>query len=146
MNTVNSSEQIRHRFTTVWLILGIVYFSLVGFFRIIGPNDDSSLSSSMRMFQMLANLAQAVSIYFILKWIKYGFWGFLGASVLSIMLQIIGNNVTMNKLEGELPEEVLSMMNIASSVGLILGIIGVISIWGVLQIRKDGKSAWSQLV
>jgi len=153
--TVNNSKRIRHGFTTVWLILGIVYFSYIGLgfgfggvMVIIDPPAPGPFVPDplFSLFQMFACFAQAISLFFIFKWKKNWFWGFIGASSGSILLQIVNAIDIMNNIRRMIGNEKLIAAHITSShIVIILSIILIISFWGVLHIRKNGKSAWSQL-
>jgi hypothetical protein len=60
-----------------------------------------------------------------LSWKKSGFWVIICSSVFSLIANVVS---------GE-------------SIGIaLIGLVGIPILWGILQLRKDGKSTWEQLV
>lgn len=69
----------------------------------------------------LANIFFAVLLF---RWRKIGFWGFVLASIGSLLISLY-----------------LGLMKAPS----LLGLLGILVLYGVLQIKKDGVSTWENL-
>jgi len=119
---VVTEQAQRHGFITFWLILLIIGNSI----SIIAALA-LGVFSYLSIFAIALNIVSIVSVVMLLQWKKIGFWIFLGCQVLAAVL-----NATMQ----------ISEIAILSAVGAVLG---VAILWGILQIKKDGKSCWEQL-
>lgn len=73
----------------------------------------------------ILGVVSVLSVILLLRWNKIGFYMLAVSSVLAILIQICAMHM----------EPVL----------IVSSLIGVVIWWGILQIQKDGVSAWSQL-
>jgi hypothetical protein len=135
----NNTFRKRHGFTSFWLIFGIVanaFSALYNLFleEMYNASQHGSilnqvigeLSDNFRLlrFMGIVSLIGIVGYVFLLKWKKIGFWLFCGVAVIALVLNIIMG---------------------VNAVGLITGLAGVPILYGILRIKKNGKSTWEQL-
>ncbi|MDR3258149.1 MAG: zinc ribbon domain-containing protein [Fusobacteriaceae bacterium] len=124
----NNNKKKRHGFTTFWLIVTLVsqIFSVATYlysFRMLA--NFFNTSSNFFVLYIVAAIIGAVGTVLLLTWKKAGFWIFVGISIVNLILNLI----------------------IGISIGKILiGLIGVPIMWAVLQIRKNEKTTWEQLI
>jgi hypothetical protein len=120
-------QKNRHGCLTTWLILMIIGNSISALIYLFGskiiqqayPNAPGWLLPVMTII-LIFNVVCAVALF---RWQKWGFWGFLGSSVAALVINLsIG-------------------VGIAQS---LLGLLGVVLLYGVLNIGKDNKG-WPQL-
>ncbi|MBT8205004.1 MAG: hypothetical protein KJP14_07075 [Eudoraea sp.] len=127
-NSSNQSKQ-RHGCVTAWLILLIIINSLTALSYLfagglISQNIPGGVSKSMMIILALMGIANVIFAVLLFKWRKIGFWGFLLTSIVALAINL----------------------NIGMSIGQsLLGLVGIILLYGVLQIKKDQVSAWNQL-
>jgi hypothetical protein len=131
INNENSTERKRHGFTSFWLIFGVIAYAINGGMFLFIPNIMTKSwnvsSSGPIMFYIFLNLAELICNVLLLHWKKIGFWILIGTSVASFLFNIliIGKYII-----------VLSLFGL---------IIGIAVMWGVLHLRKNGRTAWEQL-
>jgi uncharacterized membrane protein len=119
----------RHGCVTAWLVLMIVLNSLTSLLYllagdIIVDNMPGEISQSMLTTTAVFGILNVLFSVMLLKWKKLGFWGFL---ITSLCVFVINLNAGFG---------------IGQS---ILGLVGIAILYGVLQIKSDDKSAWSNL-
>jgi hypothetical protein len=123
----NLSERKRHGFTSFWLIFLIVGYLIGGSIYLFAPQVITqywNASNGLIMLYGIATIAGIIGIVLLLCWKKIGFWIIIGLSIVSIFLNVaIGMNIGQN----------------------LWGVVGVVVLFGVLHIRKNGKTTWSQL-
>jgi hypothetical protein len=125
---LNVTKQ-RHGCVTAWLILMIVLNSLtaiVYFFAsdLITQNLPGEVSTSMIILLGVVGVANVVFSILLFQWEKLGFWGFIGTSLAALIINLsIGLSVIQS----------------------IFGLTGLAILYGVLQIKKDDKTAWENL-
>jgi RNA polymerase subunit RPABC4/transcription elongation factor Spt4 len=128
VNSVNIANRMRHGFTSFWLIFGIIICSITGLFYLLLPNllDELNIYMSPGLIAItgIATIVQVVGLIFLLKWKKIGFWIIIGVSAISL---------------------IISLVNGGNALQIIGAIIGIAIYWGVLQIKKNGKTTWEQL-
>lgn len=119
----------RHGCVTAWLIFMLVANSLVVILYLIArrfletssTNHIPSWAFIVLGFMGLANVMFATAL---LKWQRWGFWGFavttLAAFVINLQIGI-------------------------SLIQAIFGLIGILVLYAILQIKRDGVSAWRNL-
>ncbi len=130
-NVDNNSSQPkqRHGCVTAWLILLILVNSLTAISYLfagglIAQNIPGEISRSMMIILALMGIANVIFAVLLFKWRKIGFWGFLLTSIVALAINL----------------------NIGMSIGQsLLGLVGIILLYAVLQIKKDQVSAWNQL-
>ena len=120
----------RHGCVTAWLIFGIIVYSFVALFfmfssdfvRAIYPQ---SISNSMLVLLVILNVCSVVFYVMLLQWKKIGFWCMIAIAIISCIIN----------------------MNTGMGIGMsLLGVIISVGIfYGILQIKKNNKSAWDNL-
>ncbi len=124
-NTVDSQSSTvickkRHWLVTagIWLMIIInAFFSLTYCFTLI----EFKIQPVLIWLSTITNLSIVVFAVILLKWKKWGFYGFLASNLIS--------------------QFILAFTNIASYSGWLM----IIILWAILQIKKDGVSCWKQL-
>ena len=166
METNNKPEQSPpiNTFGTIVIVMGIIlacillflslpnYWSMFGyaewefqpFFSREGIKDlYHSLHNYLLLEMLVAIVATACIIFFLVKLLqgkRYGFWGFAVTSVVGTAVQVVLGHLIINafrEIEVELPH------NIPIQVGWTLATIAIL--YAVLQTRKEGVSCWKQL-
>lgn len=113
----------RHGFVTFWLWFSIVVnvgMSIYGLYL-------ASINIIMLLTAFLG-IVNIVAAVLLLKWRKIGFYIFMGSAVLSI----ISNSIILGG-------------GINIFISFISPIVSVLIWWAILQIRKNGVSAWKLL-
>ncbi len=129
MNENSNNQKQRHGCLTAWLILMIIANSIVAISyifggKIIAQNFPGGISNSILIILAIIGIANVVFSILLFKWMKIGFWGFLATSFITL-----GINLSIG----------ISIWN------SLLGLLGVIILYGVLQIKKGNVSAWDNL-
>lgn len=114
----------RHGCLTAWLVIMIIVNAGTALLYMFG-SEDISLGLPMWVTLTLAafgifNLVCAIALF---QWKKWGFWGFIGSSI------------------------VMLFINLSIGVGIgssLSGLVGVVLMYGVLQIGDENKG-WPQL-
>ena len=128
LNEEMESKQ-RHGCLTAWLVLSIVLNSLLAIVYlfagdIINKNLPHGISTPMLISLALLGTANVVFAVLLLQWKKLGFWGFIGTSILALIINL----------------------NIGLAVGQSLfGLVGIAILYGVLQIKNNDVSGWDNL-
>ena len=125
----NSNQKQRHGCVTAWLILMILANAFVAFvYLFMGDTISQNLPDPIPNYMLLLlSLVAALNILFafmLLKWKKWAFWGFAISSILAL-----GINLSLG-------------LGIGSS---LAGLLGLAILYGILQIKQDGVSAWNNL-
>jgi len=122
-----AEEKKRHGCLTAWLVLMIIGNSATAFTYLFGgvgfsqafpgvPGWAMPLLVLMSIFNLVCSVA-------LLRWKKWGFWGFAATTVFALILNL----------------------SFGLSVGSALsGLLGIFILYGVLHIGKENKG-WSQL-
>ena len=132
MENINNNPDIpkqRHGCVTAWLILMIIGNSLIALLYIFGgelvaQEFSGELSSSSLILLALLGIANVIFAILLLKWNKFGFWGYLLTSV-AVLVVNIGIGISIGQS--------------------ILGLLGVVILFGILQIKEGNISAWDNL-
>jgi hypothetical protein len=171
----NSNVRKRHGFTTFCLMFGLVLFAIMGVFSFsagaavkvsyntkfkefqnvnekdlilheeeYGGNDleeyqevkNAKFTIALSVFNGIVSLAFIIGFVLLLRWKKIGFWIIVGLSIISILI-----------LPVIIPKLAFTGSMTKSDIfsGIVTRVITVAIIWGVLQIRKNGKNTWKQL-
>jgi hypothetical protein len=117
----------RHGCLTAWLVVMIVANSGSALVYILGsdairrtlPNAPGWAFPVLIVFSLF-NLVCSIALF---RWKRWGFWGFCGSSVVALVV-----NLSVG-------------LGIGSALG---GLVGVIVLYGLLQIGKENKG-WPQL-
>ncbi len=122
-------QKQRHGCVTAWIILMIIFNSLLSVLCIFGvefvsknlPND---VSDNMLAILAMLGFLNVVFAILLLLWKKIGFWGFVVTSLAALIINLnIGLSITQS----------------------LLGLVGIILLYAVLQIKVDNVSAWQNL-
>ena len=129
MNKNLNTDKQRHGCLIAWLIIMIVANSITSFTYLINGEQllkNSPYHISSYHITLLALLAMANVIFAIMlfRWKKIGFYGFAATSIIAF-----GINLSIG-------------LGIVPS---LLGFTGIIILYAVLQIKKNGRSAWGLL-
>lgn len=121
----------RHGCVTAVLLLMVlgslitIYTNLLAHdIKIIATNLPSKMSTSM--LYILAALS-AIDIFFIVmlvKWKKYAFWGLVLTSIVAFIINLIAGQ---------------------NAIYSLVGFLGILILFGVMQIKNNGVSAWKNL-
>jgi len=131
----NLTERKRHGFTTFWIIFSSIVSVIIALFSMaVYP---SPIINFIMLNAELTIVITIVSCILLLCWKKIGFWLFIGSFIVSILLSVI----------------MITMSNVYSIISawytffqiIVMAIINIAVMWGVLHIRKNGKTAWEQL-
>ncbi|WP_027381400.1 hypothetical protein [Chryseobacterium daeguense] len=118
----------RHGCVTAWLVLIILGNSLTALLYFLANNRilESAPGASPMMIYLLGFVALANVLFaaMLLQWKKLGFWGFTVTSIIALIINI---NINLGIVQS------------------LIGIVGVGILFAILQITKDGRSAWQNL-
>lgn len=122
-------QKQRHGCVTAWLILMIVLNSVTALLYLlagdfIAENLPTEPSQGMMILLGILGLLNVGCAIMLFKWMKLGFWGFIITA-----LAAVGINLNLG-------------LGIGQS---LMGLIGIIILWAVLQIKQDDVSAWNNL-
>ncbi len=119
----------RHGCLTAWLIFMIVANSLTAVVylfagEMITKNLSVPIPNSMMVLLALVGVANVIFSVFIFLWKKWAFWGFAVTSLAALII-----NITLGLGVGQ----------------SLFGLAGVAIFYGVLQIKRDNVTGWSNL-
>lgn len=126
-NEIRNRE--RHGCVTAFLILMIIGNALTAVTYVfmgdmIAQNFPGGISTSMLMLLSVIGIANVVFAVSLWQWKRWGFYGFLASSVITLAINLsIG-------------------VGIGQSFG---GLIGIAILYGVLQMQQSGSSGWDNL-
>ena len=128
-NEMTSNPKQRHGCVTAWLIFMIIANSLTAVLYLFAGNTivqnmSGNISNTMLIVLAILGIANVVFSVMLLNWKKIGFWGFV---ITSIVVLIINLSIGLG---------------IAQSV---LGLLGIVILYAVLQIKRDDVKAWTNL-
>lgn len=129
-NENSNAPKNRHGCVTAWLVLMILgnFFSAISYF-FFGDTIASALPSQPSMVLIWAiGIMAIINVVFtvmLFQWKKMGFYGFIGTSALAFVINLmIGIGVLQS----------------------VAGLLGVIILYGILQIKGEGNiAAWDHL-
>jgi hypothetical protein len=121
-------QKQRHGCLTVWLVFVIVVNSLVGLLYLFAGSAVASTFASPKGWAIpvlvivsAANVGFATALFL---WKKWGFYGFVATSVLTLAVNLaIGLN----------------------PVAAVFGLVGVAILYGILHIGNESNRGWPQL-
>lgn len=119
----------RHGCVTAWLVLIIAANSLaalVYFFAtdLVTRNLPHEVSTTMIMLLGGLGIANVVFAFLLLRWKKIGFWGFAISAVATLAINLsIGLGIGQS----------------------LFGLVGVVVLFGILQIKQGNASTWQNL-
>lgn len=130
MNTNNSSStNQRHGCLTAWLVLMIIANSattILYFFTsvMVAENPLEAISSILLITLSALGAINVICSILLFQWKKIGFWSLVVTSIIALIINLsIDTSVTQS----------------------LLGFMGLVILYGLLQIKKNGVSAWENL-
>ena len=122
-----SDQKERHGCLTAFLIFVIVVNSLGALLNLLGSNYIKQISPGIPTWAIAVigifcvfNIVCAIALFKLKKW---GFWGCLFSSIIAVFLNLaIGQGIVRS----------------------LVGLLGIVILYGVLHIGKDNKG-WPQL-
>jgi hypothetical protein len=128
-NETTSAVKQRHGCVTAFLILMIVLNSIGALTYLfagdtISKNIPGGVSDTMMISLAVLGVLNVVFAVMLYKWKRLGFWGFIITSMGAFAINMsIGLGIFQS----------------------ISGLVGIVILFGVLQIKKDNISAWTNL-
>ncbi|MFC5195367.1 hypothetical protein ACFPH8_08525 [Bizionia hallyeonensis] len=125
---LNTPKQ-RHGCVTAWLILMIVVNAITALsYLIAGDSVSESFPGSVSNFTLiilaLLGIANVIFAVLLFQWNKLGFWGFLSTSLVALLINLsIGIPIGQS----------------------LLGLLGIVILYAVLQIKREHVPAWDYL-
>lgn len=129
LSGMTSNSKQRHGCVTAWLILMIIGNSLTAILYLfagdlIAQNFPGGISKSMLILLAILGVGNVIFSILLFKWMKIGFWGFLATSIAVVVINLsIGLGILQS----------------------LFGLIGIAVLYGLLQMKKDNVSAWTNL-
>ena len=128
MENVNKPKE-RHGCVTTWLILIIIANSLLAVLLLFGSESMKNellidTSQTPIMLIGIISVVNVVCAVLLFRWMVIGFWGFVGTSVIGVILNLIMG------------------VGIGQS---LFGLVSVFILYRVLQIKKNNVSTWEHL-
>ena len=119
----------RHGCATAWLIVMIIGNSLTATVylfasELITENSTVPISDDMILFMGMVGVLNLLFAVMLLQWKKWAFWGIAATTSITF-----ATNLSLG-------------LGVSNS---ILGFLGIIALFGILQIKKDGISTWDNL-
>lgn len=124
-----NSTNLRHGCLTAWLVLMIVANSattVLYFFTsiMVAENPLEAISSILLIALSILGILNVICSILLFQWKKIGFWGFVVTSIIALIINLsIDTSLTQS----------------------LLGFMGLVILYGLLQINKNGVSAWEGL-
>ena len=126
--TLDRADRERHGFTSFWLISSLLLALIGAFIYVLNLTifAEVATQNSTNVFHIINAIIQVAGCIWLLCWQKAGFWVYSGSCLLTPIINIaIG---------------IIDIVVVSALVGLVL----IAIMWGVLHLRKDGKTAWQQ--
>lgn len=126
---MTSTSKQRHGCVTAWLIFMIIANASIAVLYLfagdkIAQTIPGGISNPLLMALAVLGIANILFSVLLFKWMKIGFWGFVLTSIAALVV---------NTMAG---------LGIGQSLS---GLVGIAVLFAVLQIRKDGVSAWANM-
>jgi hypothetical protein len=122
-----SPPRERHGCVTAWLILMIIANSVLALIYLFTANklaQTMNIPIILVVALVILGVANVIFSVMLWSWKKSGFYGFVITGIIAFFINIsIG----------------------ISPVRCVLGLIGIAILYGILQIKNDGISAWENL-
>jgi hypothetical protein len=126
----NNYKKERAGFTTFWLIflliMRIISIALLLFSIILTLFEIHYISSGLIILYLISSILGMTGHILLLLWKKVGFWIFLGNSISFSILLFIKDGMRWSNIIGSC--------------------LSILFMWSVLQIQKNGKTTWEQLI
>ena len=119
----------RHGCVTAWLILIIIFNSLSAILylfagEMVSENFPGGISDSMMILLAILGIGNVIFALLLFKWKKIGFWGFVATSIVTLFINLsIGLGIGQS----------------------LFGLVGIVILYFVLQIKKDDVTTWNNL-
>ena len=124
----NVARRQRHGFTTFWLVGSLIFGFISAIFCLFVSQFMSELLDASIWYVLASGIILVLGIIadiLMLRWKKSGFFIFIGINILQPILSTI-------------------MMEF-DIFTIIFSLVAIVIRWGVLNIRKNGKTVWEQL-
>ena len=132
MESINENSNVvkqRHGCVTTWIVIMIISNSLLAIIYLFASdmiidNLPGDVATSMIILLGIIGIANVVFSVLLLQWKKFAFWGFAITSLVAFFI------------------------NLSIEVGLgqsVFGLFGIAILYGIMQIKKDNVTAWSNL-
>lgn len=120
----------RHLFITIWLwfctvinvLMTVVYFILL--FSSIGLWSSTPEPLALRLLWLAISIAVVAGYVMLLKWNKSGYYVLGGVAVVNVIISLLVNGPT---------------------VAAFTPVVGILVLYGILQIKKDGVEYWEAM-
>ena len=119
----------RHGCLTTWLVF-LIIASSIGSFSLFFDSENMMkklpyiTSENTLLIVASIEILNVMFAFFLLKWVKLGFWGILSTSIILCGIQINGSN------------------NILYPIG---SIISVSILYGLMKLKKNNSTGWNNL-
>ena len=118
----------RHGCVTAWLVLLIIANSATAMIYFFASEmiieNLANVSLTITVLLGIFSIANVVFAIMLFQWKKLGFWGFLGTSIVALIIN----------------------MSVGLGIGQsLIGLLGAVILYGILQIKNDGVKAWENL-
>ena len=119
----------RHGCLTAWLIYLIIAYSIISityFFKTDEVSEILPYKTSKNILLIYASLGILSIVFCIMlfKWVKLGFWGIVITNLIGFITRILnGQGIFL----------------------AVIGLIGVIGLYALLQLKKENVSGWNNL-
>lgn len=117
----------RHGCVTAWLVFMLIANSIVSFvylFTLIKTGGVLKVSASSLIALLIIGFFNVAFSIMLLSWKKIGFYGFAISAVVTFII-----NISIR----------------VSLVKCTVGLLGFLILYGILQIKRDGISAWDNM-
>lgn len=114
----------RHGCVTAWLMLMLLLNSLTAIAYLFIPRLTHNMSYNAVNALAIIGIVNVICVILLLRWKKIGFYGFAITSIITIIINL---NIGISPIRAS------------------LGLAGFLVLYGILQIKQDGISAWSYL-
>jgi len=110
----------RHGCLTAWLIIAAIINSVLAVMYLAADDMFRYISSSVRLFESFICALGVLFLILVFKWKRIGFWG--------VVVVVVAGIITSLSLGG--------------GVQSFTGLVGLMILYSVLHIKKDGVSGW----
>ena len=119
----------RHGCLTAWLIYLIIAYSIGSLGLFFGSENIYKqlpylTSENVMLIVASIGILNATFAFFLLKWVKLGFWGLLSTNIVLLIIQINGSD---------------------NLIYPIVTVICLLILYGLLKLKKNDVSGWDNL-
>ena len=119
----------RHGCLTAWLIYLTIAYTVSSLGLLFGSNNIYKrlpylTSENVMLVVASLGIMNAAFAFFLLKWVKLGFWGLLSTNIVLLIIQIYGSDNLLYP---------------------IMTVIYLLILYGLLKLTKNDVSGWDNL-